>query len=308
MDSGEGTAENDRCSHMTPDDDALPVKKRGRPPKVATVARSKESTPNLTDTSAPVKRKRGRKSLAELAKEAAKSEGQLGDNNLPVSPSSEKRNRLSTWAYAEYSDFMLLLNYSASDDDFKEKSVKRQRKVVGAPASGRKRGRPPKNASKSVESNNRTETGSTRKRGRPPKKRIETSANDEEGGEMIRNGTSRSSISTDNDSESFPIQKINSYINTETSTEKRRRGRPRKSEKLNPSGKWTDVTVPQTGNYTVPLPVPESWPMVMNMEEVMKELYEMYANVKDERRAEFHNQIKAFVFALHWEDGTFSAT
>lgn len=35
-------------------------------------------------------------------------------------------------------------------------------------------------------------------------------------------------------------------------------------------------------------------------DEIMKELSEMYANVKDEKVGEFHNQIKAFVFALHW--------
>ncbi|KIH51694.1 hypothetical protein ANCDUO_18215, partial [Ancylostoma duodenale] len=91
-------------------------------------------------------------------------------------------------------------------------------------------------------------------------------------------------------------------------TEKRRRGRPKKSEKTDEGGKWSDVSAKNTGKFDLPLPVPESWPLVNNMEEIMTELAEMYSNVKVEKRGEFHNQIKAFVFALHWEDGSFSTS
>ncbi|KAE9416634.1 hypothetical protein Angca_000918 [Angiostrongylus cantonensis] len=151
--------------------------------------------------------------------------------------------------------------------------------------------------------------GSKRKRGRPPKKRVDDSgANIENKEDEILNGTFKRSYSPNN-SESFNVQKVNSYSDTgAVVTEKRRRGRPKKTEKSNLVGKWSDGMAPSTGRYTLPLPVPDSWPIVFNMEEIMKELSEMYANVKEQKRGEFHNQIKAFVFALHWEDGSFSTS
>ncbi|KHJ84534.1 hypothetical protein OESDEN_15750, partial [Oesophagostomum dentatum] len=90
-------------------------------------------------------------------------------------------------------------------------------------------------------------------------------------------------------------------------SEKRRRGRPRKSEKVEDGAKWSDGSTSHK-QFALPLPVPDSWPMVSNMDEILTELTEMYNNVKEEKRAEFHNQIKAFVFALQWEDGSFSAS
>ncbi|ETN69917.1 hypothetical protein NECAME_15017 [Necator americanus] len=132
-----------------------------------------------------------------------------------------------------------------------------------------------------------------RGRGRPPKAHKSTEKEKENGHEK----TSNSSSETSHRNESSIVM-----------TEKRRRGRPRKSEKVEEVGKWSDVSVAHTGKFTLPLPVPESWPLVTNMEEIMTELSEMYNNVKDEKRGEFHNQIKAFVFALHWEDGSFSTS
>ncbi|VDM62021.1 unnamed protein product [Angiostrongylus costaricensis] len=161
--------------------------------------------------------------------------------------------------------------------------------VPGVPV--RKRGRPPK-------------VGSTpgKKRGRPPKSPVKNiqSTNAEKRDE-IRNGSLKGSHSPNNDySEPFSVQKVNYSDTGAVVSEKRRRGRPKKAERPNLIGKWSDGIAPSTGRYTLPLPVPDSWPIVFNMEEIMKELSEMYANVKEQKRGEFHNQIKAFVFALHW--------
>ncbi|KAK5973445.1 hypothetical protein GCK32_005354 [Trichostrongylus colubriformis] len=152
---------------------------------------------------------------------------------------------------------------------------------------------------------------STGKRGRPPKKRpLESSA--EEGHKdrgASNNETLNQSISPDKTD--YDVSKTAQSKGLNDSghviTEKRQRGRPRKSDKPDPK-KWNDINSPSTGRYTVPLPVPDSWPLVCNRSEIMKELSEMYTNVKDEKLGEFHNQIKAFVFALHWEDGSFSAS
>ncbi|EYC17548.1 hypothetical protein Y032_0030g2127 [Ancylostoma ceylanicum] len=130
------------------------------------------------------------------------------------------------------------------------------------------------------------------KRGRPPKNPIIVPAESDEKEKKLDNGQEKRTASP---SENSPKDESSIVI-----TEKRRRGRPRKTEKTDEGGKWSDVSTKNTGKFDLPLPVPESWPLVTNMEEIMTELAEMYSNVKVEKRGEFHNQIKAFVFALHW--------
>ncbi|KAK6052859.1 hypothetical protein COOONC_09637 [Cooperia oncophora] len=132
-------------------------RKRGRPPKVKTAQPSE--VPNLiidgtldTPTTA-LPKKRGRKSLAELAKEAVSD-----STSPPISPSSEKRGRLSTWAYAEYSDGP---ESDEDDDHYKKNQRKQNFKATPTTGSGKKRGRPPKNTPKEAQSG--------KKRGRPPK-------------------------------------------------------------------------------------------------------------------------------------------
>ncbi|VDO78717.1 unnamed protein product [Heligmosomoides polygyrus] len=239
-----------------------PVKKRGRPPK-------SKSAPKAVDPK--------RETVSP-----------------PLSPSSEKRGRPSTWAYAEYSDGS---EYDSDADEKRMVRKKRKTKPVATPGSGKRRGRPPKN--RDATSAPEVKKTSTGKRGRPPKKRaLETNAEEKSGTQ--NNGTLRKSCSPSGNESDYT-----SGHNTSESknagaviSEKRRRGRPRKSEILD-QGDRNDADS-HTGRYTVPLPVPESWPLVSNRDEIMKELSEMYANVKDEKVGEFHNQIKAFVFALHW--------
>ncbi|KAL6725537.1 hypothetical protein Aduo_007584 [Ancylostoma duodenale] len=280
---------------------APPVKKRGRPPKHKTdktepVTQSEEASPNEENipdgAAAPPPKKRGRKSKAELAALAA-NRGAQGDAEVgtpPLSPSSEKRTRAPAYSYAEYSD----ASEGSEDDEApvaKSPKASPKRPATTAPSGKRKRGRPPK-AHKSEASTPAPKPYTPGKRGRPPKNRVIVPAETDEKEKKLDNGhekrsTSPSEISHRNES-SIVI------------TEKRRRGRPKKSEKTDEGGKWSDVSAKNTGKFDLPLPVPESWPLVNNMEEIMTELAEMYSNVKVEKRGEFHNQIKAFVFALHW--------
>lgn len=295
-----GTAVESSANEKATDASSVaPVKKRGRPPKSKSAPKAvdpKRVVDNVGD-STPAPRKRGRKSLAELAKEAASE-----TVSPPLSPSSEKRGRPSTWAYAEYSDGS---EYDSDADEKRMVRKKRKTKPVATPGSGKRRGRPPKN--RDATSAPEVKKTSTGKRGRPPKKRaLETNAEEKSGTQ--NNGTLRKSCSPSGNESDYT-----SGHNTSESknagaviSEKRRRGRPRKSEILD-QGDRNDADS-HTGRYTVPLPVPESWPLVSNRDEIMKELSEMYANVKDEKVGEFHNQIKAFVFALHWEDGSFSTS
>ncbi|KAK6022771.1 hypothetical protein OSTOST_11518, partial [Ostertagia ostertagi] len=275
MDSEENAAADASEARATPANDAAATpassgKKRGRPPKAKSAQRSDQSTNVVDDTSeTPVlPKKRGRKSLAELAREA--------------------------------------VSGSESDEEYSEKkSKKHKNKSAPTSGSGKRRGRPPKNKSKDAESTPEVKKVSSGKRGRPPKKRpLEPSAEQGTMDEVaLNNGTLKENNSSSEKSDYSEASKVNQSKGTNDAgqvlTEKRHRGRPRKSDKSDPR-KWNEVNSPQTGRYTVPLPVPDSWPLVCNRDEIMKELAEMYTNVKDEKLGEFHNQIKAFVFALHW--------
>ncbi|KAK6036455.1 hypothetical protein COOONC_26040 [Cooperia oncophora] len=176
---------------------------------------------------------------------------------------------------------MLSIQKSDEDDDHYKKNQRKQNfKATPTTGSGKKRGRPPKNTPKEAQSDEKSST--------------------DQG--ALNNGTLKKNDSQSEKSDSDDASKAQLKGTNESGqiiTEKRQRGRPRKSDKSDPR-KWNDVSSPQTGRYTVPLPVPDSWPLVCNREEIMKELSEMYTNVKDEKLGEFHNQIKAFVFALHW--------
>nr|CDJ81584.1 AT hook domain containing protein [Haemonchus contortus] len=309
MDSEENAAADSTETGATAKDGAGSTgRKRGRPPKAKPIQRPEESAPVVdgsSDTQVAPK-KRGRKSLAELAKEAASD-----STSPPISPSSEKRGRPSTWAYAEYSDG----SDSGDDDDNEKQQKKLKAKPTSTTGSGKKRGRPPKPKPADAESAPEVKKVSTGKRGRPPKKRpTETSAEESSDQGALNNGTLKKSDSASEKSDSCDAPKSpKSALSKGASdgghvlTEKRQRGRPRKADKVD-SRKWNDANSPPTGRYTVPLPVPDSWPLVCNRDEIMKELSEMYTNVKDEKLGEFHNQIKAFVFALHWEDGSFSTS
>ncbi|CAJ0596665.1 unnamed protein product [Cylicocyclus nassatus] len=270
---------------------APPPRKRGRPPKKPRQpADSEEAPPNgdhVTSDGTPHK-KRGRKSKAELAALASSKESpnEEESQSLP-SPSSEKRRRPSAYSYAEYSDAS-----EGSDDEMPAKppSPKKtdENKAPSAMPSGKRRGRPPK-------SHKKIQSHTPKRRGRPPKSSYsgEKSKKDLDNG---HDGEGTSPLGSSNKEKHSVI------------TEKKRRGRPKKSEKLESGGKWSDVSTAHAGKFTLPLPVPDSWPLVNNMDEIMTELVEMYNNVKREKRGEFHNQIKAFVFALQWEDGSYSSS
>ncbi|KAJ1361394.1 hypothetical protein KIN20_020634 [Parelaphostrongylus tenuis] len=139
---------------------------------------------------------------------------------------------------------------------------------------------------------------------------VGSSLDGEEKGEKMHNGTSKRSNTPTDDSESVNTQKIKSSNDTgAVVSEKRRPGRPPgKREKSKSDGKWSSCSTQNGGRFTLPLTVPDSWPTVTNMEEIMKEISEIYGNVKEEKRGEFHSQIKAFVFALLWEDGSFATS
>ncbi|XGW13863.1 hypothetical protein V3C99_000280 [Haemonchus contortus] len=284
MDSEENAAADSTETGATAKDGTGSTgRKRGRPPKAKPIQRPEESAPVVdgsSDTQVAPK-KRGRKSLAELAKEAASD-----STSPPISPSSEKRGRPSTWAYAEYSDG----SDSGEDDDNEKQQKKLKNKPTSTTGSGKKRGRPPKPKPADAESAPEVKKVSTGKRGRPPKKRpAETSAEESSDQGALNNGTLKKSDSASEKSDSCDAPKSpKSALSKGASdgghvlTEKRQRGRPRKADKVD-SRKWNDANSPPTGRYTVPLPVPDSWPLVCNRDEIMKELSEMYTNVKDEK-------------------------
>ncbi|VDL82722.1 unnamed protein product [Nippostrongylus brasiliensis] len=221
----------------------------------------------------------------------------------PASPSSEKRGRPSTWAYAEYSDG------SEYDEDEVKMRKKPKSKPASTPASGKKRGRPPKVRDPNAPEVKKVSTPGTGKRGRPPKKRpVENTwsmyalcifREQETATGAQNNGDSKGSSSPSDNEDDHSASENKQASEKSVMSEKRRRGRPRKGDKLDQSER-SDNNAEPSGRYTVPLPVPDSWPLVNNREDIMKEISEMYTNVKDEKIGEFHNQIKAFVFALHW--------
>ncbi|WKY02793.1 hypothetical protein Q1695_016233 [Nippostrongylus brasiliensis] len=253
-----------------------------------------EKSVNNTDSPATPK-KRGRKSTTEVTNAGSET------MSSPASPSSEKRGRPSTWAYAEYSDG------SEYDEDEVKMRKKPKSKPASTPASGKKRGRPPKVRDPNAPEVKKVSTPGTGKRGRPPKKRpVEKEQETATGAQ--NNGDSKGSSSPSDNEDDHSASENKQASEKSVMSEKRRRGRPRKGDKLDQSERWSDNNAEPSGRYTVPLPVPDSWPLVNNREDIMKEISEMYTNVKDEKIGEFHNQIKAFVFALHWEDGSFSAS
>ncbi|VDM79211.1 unnamed protein product [Strongylus vulgaris] len=114
--------------------------------------------------------------------------------------------------------------------------------------------------------------------------------------EKMDNGIEKESAS--------PSESSRRDVSSTMVTEKRRRGRPKKSGKVESVSKWSDVSTAH-GRLTLPLAVPDSWPLVTNKDEIMTEIAQMYNDVKEEKLGEFHNQIKAFVFQLQWVSSMF---
>ncbi|VDL76506.1 unnamed protein product [Nippostrongylus brasiliensis] len=245
MDSSASTPDPSEKSAMEEKNDAVvnsAGRKRGRPRKNAATTGAAPAVNNTDSPATP--KKRGRKSTTEVANAGSET------MSSPASPSSEKRGRPSTWAYAEYSD----------GSEYDEDEVKMRKKPKSKPAT--------------------------------TPARVEEIATDAQ-----NNGDSKGSSSPSDNEDDHSENKQASEKSV--MSEKRRRGRPRKGDKLDQSER-SDNNAEPSGRYTVPLPVPDSWPLVNNREDIMKEISEMYTNVKDEKIGEFHNQIKAFVFALHW--------